>query len=703
MDTTGARTDTDLSKNIGGQIRKARTQRSLTQEELAQRMGTQRPAVSNWENGINLPSVLTLKRMAEVLDVPLAVLIDEANGQGDHDHDDDGRRAPKGDPDTQRWQGMCTRLALGNEQHGELLRSWLRIFEALESSLRDPHGDHIVAVLTKIMEQGHELCHSLLRDERRRKTDLFAREVGLRPEALHNFCSTFLQPQHYMKHYQDLAADSRVLVLTGNRLTGKTCLGLKLLMDLSLAGHRPFFATGRIKTPAESHERLAYMLRSGNAVFLDDILSPNVASLPIREFVAEPTRFLNLAHSTGARLIVATESDRLRWSPDLHRSLHPFEWNIDEEYDEESIRRLTTLYSEALHPQARETITIPLGRLSTPHAIRRVYSVGTDNRQVIRRRAQTVRRDGIEALIHEDLRALSDPQLAMLELIRFAPLAWDKIAKLFTGIDAKGVDGASPDPDAVLESLDDWLLVTGSGCRRAAALAHATYVRALDSWVETERRGRAAAFAVLHTMLSVPNPFVNALAIRMAIWQKDPNIADTARCLIHHSLPGLTGQLVASLGVVLKALTSCDITIRKAFRLMSRSSTTEMTTHAFRWIRENRHELAPQAEESLKWMDGSGIGAGLVASYEFSPDTDALARLLAEAARDEDPAVRMLAAQQCLVYSHRVEEVSGQVVLDRLCEDSHPAVQAALRHGLVDQYARLPVAVRERLATTPEA
>ena len=48
----------------------------FTQEELAKRIGLSRQALSNIETGKSVPSLKTVVKIAQVLDVPVATLLD---------------------------------------------------------------------------------------------------------------------------------------------------------------------------------------------------------------------------------------------------------------------------------------------------------------------------------------------------------------------------------------------------------------------------------------------------------------------------------------------------------------------------------------------------------------------------------------------------------------------------------------------------
>jgi transcriptional regulator with XRE-family HTH domain len=56
-------------------LRKLRTDRGLTQRELAQGMYVTRSTVSRWESGSRLPDAVMMSRLAQCLDVDVAVLL----------------------------------------------------------------------------------------------------------------------------------------------------------------------------------------------------------------------------------------------------------------------------------------------------------------------------------------------------------------------------------------------------------------------------------------------------------------------------------------------------------------------------------------------------------------------------------------------------------------------------------------------------
>ncbi|MFB6226009.1 MAG: multiprotein-bridging factor 1 family protein [Candidatus Paceibacteria bacterium] len=61
----------DFVFELGQILIEARTRRGLTQEELAQKIGSKQPAIARIENGRSLPTLNTLKRIARALNTHL--------------------------------------------------------------------------------------------------------------------------------------------------------------------------------------------------------------------------------------------------------------------------------------------------------------------------------------------------------------------------------------------------------------------------------------------------------------------------------------------------------------------------------------------------------------------------------------------------------------------------------------------------------
>ena len=62
-------------EKLGARIRDLRSQKNITQEQLAQRLHVTRQAISNWENEKTQPDLQTLQQLAQALDISAEELI----------------------------------------------------------------------------------------------------------------------------------------------------------------------------------------------------------------------------------------------------------------------------------------------------------------------------------------------------------------------------------------------------------------------------------------------------------------------------------------------------------------------------------------------------------------------------------------------------------------------------------------------------
>lgn len=78
--------------NVGGLIKKARTEKGLTQEELAEKVGVKKSAVAKWENGrVSEIKRSNLKNLADALNLnPNELLGDTYTGEQEKPVTDDG-------------------------------------------------------------------------------------------------------------------------------------------------------------------------------------------------------------------------------------------------------------------------------------------------------------------------------------------------------------------------------------------------------------------------------------------------------------------------------------------------------------------------------------------------------------------------------------------------------------------------------------
>lgn len=64
-------------KKLGKKIKIARVELDLNQTELAEKIGAKQKSISRYENGISLPSITTLVKLARVLKKPAGHFLDE--------------------------------------------------------------------------------------------------------------------------------------------------------------------------------------------------------------------------------------------------------------------------------------------------------------------------------------------------------------------------------------------------------------------------------------------------------------------------------------------------------------------------------------------------------------------------------------------------------------------------------------------------
>lgn len=74
----------DIKDNIAKNISKLRTERNMTQPELAKRLNYSDKSVSKWENGISTPPIDVLKEIADIFEVTLDDLVRDPDA-GEYD------------------------------------------------------------------------------------------------------------------------------------------------------------------------------------------------------------------------------------------------------------------------------------------------------------------------------------------------------------------------------------------------------------------------------------------------------------------------------------------------------------------------------------------------------------------------------------------------------------------------------------------
>lgn len=65
----------DMRKLVGGNVRRARAHKGLTQEEFAEKSGFSQQYISDLERGLRNPTVVTLFELAQALEIkPIELL-----------------------------------------------------------------------------------------------------------------------------------------------------------------------------------------------------------------------------------------------------------------------------------------------------------------------------------------------------------------------------------------------------------------------------------------------------------------------------------------------------------------------------------------------------------------------------------------------------------------------------------------------------
>lgn len=73
----------DIIKSFGQAIQEIRVENGLSQDELASQIGMQRTYISDIERGARNTSLSNAKRIAKVLNVPLAKIIEMAESENE--------------------------------------------------------------------------------------------------------------------------------------------------------------------------------------------------------------------------------------------------------------------------------------------------------------------------------------------------------------------------------------------------------------------------------------------------------------------------------------------------------------------------------------------------------------------------------------------------------------------------------------------
>lgn len=72
-----------MTTSFGETLRRLRTEKGLSQQQLAVRLHMERPSVANWEAGRRMPDAATVYQIAEALGVDSSALLSDADDSGE--------------------------------------------------------------------------------------------------------------------------------------------------------------------------------------------------------------------------------------------------------------------------------------------------------------------------------------------------------------------------------------------------------------------------------------------------------------------------------------------------------------------------------------------------------------------------------------------------------------------------------------------
>jgi len=65
------------AKKLGKKIKLARVELDMNQTEFAEKIGAKQKSISRYENGLSIPSIATLMKVAKVLKKPASYFLDD--------------------------------------------------------------------------------------------------------------------------------------------------------------------------------------------------------------------------------------------------------------------------------------------------------------------------------------------------------------------------------------------------------------------------------------------------------------------------------------------------------------------------------------------------------------------------------------------------------------------------------------------------
>ncbi len=153
---------------IGERIKSARKQAGMTQQELAERLETSYVGISLWESGKRRPKPESLKRIAEVLNIPTAFFTETGNMSEQEVLDFISWAWPRADyqmvqqhsegaqEEIERWERVCSEL---HKIHDEIVAK-----QQAEDKKRSVQAEELLGIFEQFNPKGKKKIIELAKE-----------------------------------------------------------------------------------------------------------------------------------------------------------------------------------------------------------------------------------------------------------------------------------------------------------------------------------------------------------------------------------------------------------------------------------------------------------------------------------------------------------------------------------------------------------
>ena len=198
---------------IGNKIKQLRYKASLTQEQLAEKLGLSAQAVSKWENAVAMPDITLLPEIAEIFGISIDELFDLTTEQ--------------------RFRRIESRMDVQDELEPDVFREYEEFLK--EQISKNTYAQKATSLLAHLYHHHLEACA--------RKTSRYAREAILHAPAEKD-CQWLLQKAEGCVAWDwNIANHSSVIefykqVISNDHIEPKTPRPYSYLIDNLIADHR---------------------------------------------------------------------------------------------------------------------------------------------------------------------------------------------------------------------------------------------------------------------------------------------------------------------------------------------------------------------------------------------------------------------------------------------------------------------------------